>query len=157
MKQSHVKKRKNLSVLRIRDVYPGSWFLSNPDPRSNNSTNRGGGKIFLSSIFCRHKYRKIINNFIFEQAKKFFSSQKTVKIIVRFTQTFVIKLSKDGFGFWDLGSQIKGQKGNGFQIPDPDPQQWNNLYLAFWTGQNENKKLFWYAEVSAAIFYVYRF
>ncbi len=29
------------AVLRIRDVYPGSRFLSIPDP--NNSTKRGGG------------------------------------------------------------------------------------------------------------------
>jgi hypothetical protein len=42
-------------------------FLSIPDPGSNNSNKRGGGKILLSYRFFSHKYHKIINNFIFEQ------------------------------------------------------------------------------------------
>ncbi len=59
-------------VLRVRDVYPGSWFLSIPDPGSNNSTKRGGGKNFCPTIYCSHKYHKIVNNIIFEQVKKIF-------------------------------------------------------------------------------------
>ncbi len=40
-------------VLRIRDVYPGFWFLSIPDPGSNNSTKRGG-EIFYSQNTINH-------------------------------------------------------------------------------------------------------
>ncbi len=39
--------KKIIPVLRIRDVCPGSWILSIPDPGSNNSTKRGG-KMLLS-------------------------------------------------------------------------------------------------------------
>ncbi len=68
------------------------------DPGSNNSTKRGRrGKIFCPTIFCSHKYHKIVNNFIFEQVKKIFLA-KTFRIIVLFAQKFVIKLSKFGFG-----------------------------------------------------------
>jgi hypothetical protein len=35
-------------VLRIRDVYPGSLFLSLPDLGSNNGNKRGGGKKLLA-------------------------------------------------------------------------------------------------------------
>ena len=34
-------------VLRIRDVYPGSWFLPIPDPGSKNSNKREGWKKFV--------------------------------------------------------------------------------------------------------------
>jgi hypothetical protein len=59
-------------MLRIRDVYPGSCFLSIPDPGycflsipdpgSNNSNKKGEEK--------SHKYPKFVNYFIFEQIKK---------------------------------------------------------------------------------------
>ncbi len=55
-------------IMRIRNVYPGSRFLSIPG--SNNSIKRGG-KLFCPYMFCSHKYRKIVN-FIFEQVKNFF-------------------------------------------------------------------------------------
>ncbi len=56
------------AVLRIRDVYPGSWFISNfpsriPDPEFGfNDSNRKGGKICCPTFFCRNKYEKINNN-----------------------------------------------------------------------------------------------
>ncbi len=47
------------SVWRIRDVYPGSWFLPIPDPESKNSNKRQGWKIFLGqTIFCSQKFHK---------------------------------------------------------------------------------------------------
>ncbi len=49
-------------VMRIRDVYSGSWFLSIPDPGSNNRTKRRGKVFFV--IFCSRKYHKIVNSFI---------------------------------------------------------------------------------------------
>jgi hypothetical protein len=48
------------SLLRIRDVYPGS----------NKSNKRGGGKILLLIFFCCHKFYRIVNYFIFEQVQK---------------------------------------------------------------------------------------
>ncbi len=57
-----------LHSLRIRDVYPGSRFLS--IPVSNSSTKRGG-KFFCPNMFWSHKYRKIVNC-IFEQVNNFF-------------------------------------------------------------------------------------
>jgi hypothetical protein len=100
------KKVKNIryKLVLIRDVYPGS----------NNSTKRGGGNIFLSCHFCIHKYHKIVNNFIFEQIKKFFLA-KTLRITVLFTQTFVIKLSK--IWVWRSGSEIRDPESN--KAPDP--------------------------------------
>jgi hypothetical protein len=70
-------------------IHPGSL----PDPGSNKSTKRGGGKFFFPSIFRSHRYHKILDNFVFEQVKKIFLA-KTLKIIVLFTQKFVIKISK---------------------------------------------------------------
>ncbi len=62
-------------VLRIRDVYPGSWFLSIPNPESRildlgsriqqQHQKMRGKKIVCPTIFCSHKYHKIVNNFIF--------------------------------------------------------------------------------------------
>jgi hypothetical protein len=50
------------------------------------------GNFFCATIFCSHKYQKIVNNFIFKKVKKFFKA-KTLSKIVLLTQTFVIKLS----------------------------------------------------------------
>ncbi len=55
-----------VALLRIRYVYPGSLFLSIPD------LTTAPGKIFCPTIFCSHKYHKIVNNLIFEQIKKIF-------------------------------------------------------------------------------------
>jgi hypothetical protein len=51
---------------------PGFYI---PDPDfihlgSDNSTKRGEEKKFCPTIFCSHKYHKIVNNFIFEQERK---------------------------------------------------------------------------------------
>ncbi len=48
------------SVLRIRDVYPGS----------HNSNKREGGNLFCSTFFCCHKYHKLKNYYIFELLKE---------------------------------------------------------------------------------------
>jgi hypothetical protein len=61
-------------VLRI------SGYLSRiPDPDfypsripAQTTAPQEGGKIFVLPLFCSHKYAKIVNNFIFEQVKKFF-------------------------------------------------------------------------------------
>ena len=50
------------SVLRIRDVYPGSWFLPIPDPeyRIPDPKFREVWKtIFCWTFFCSHKFRNM--------------------------------------------------------------------------------------------------
>ncbi len=59
------------TLLRIRDGYPRSGFLSILNPGSNNRTKRGG-KFFCPTIFYSHKYNKIVNILNFEQLKEFF-------------------------------------------------------------------------------------
>ncbi len=62
------------AVLRIPNVYPGSWFLPIPDPgsRIQKQEQKRGVKINLLSytFFCSHKLHKKINYFIFEMLKK---------------------------------------------------------------------------------------
>jgi hypothetical protein len=74
--RSGIRNKMEWPMLRIRDVYPGFWFLSIPDPGSNNSIKRGGDNFFGPTIFCSHKYHKIVNNFIFEQVKTIFLGSK---------------------------------------------------------------------------------
>ncbi len=77
-------------VLRIRDVYPGSWFLPIPDlgSRIQNSNKRGVKKICYT-FFWSLKFHKIVNYFTFEMLKKIFS-----RLIGLFTPKIVTKLSK---------------------------------------------------------------
>jgi hypothetical protein len=81
-------------VLRIRDVYFGSWIL-----------------IFYVSR--SHKFHKIENHYSFEMLKKEIWANFQ-RIIELFTQKIVTKLSK--IWVWDPGYGI-----NLFQIPDPGP------------------------------------
>jgi hypothetical protein len=50
------------AVLRVRD------FKSIPDLGSITAPKEGN-KFFCPTVFCSHKYHKIVNNFIFEQLK----------------------------------------------------------------------------------------
>ncbi len=107
------------TVLRIRDVYPGSWFLTIPDSGSKNINKREGWKkICYHTIFYSHKFHKIENYFIFEMLKKLIWANFQ-RIIELFTQKIVNKLSKYGFGIRDPGKTYpgsRGQKGTGFRI-----------------------------------------
>ena len=106
-------------VLRIRDVYPGSWFLPIPDPRSKNSNKRERwNKISCHTFLCSHKFHKIVNYFSFEVLKiKIWANFQ--RIIELFTKKVVKKLLK----IWsrDPGSGIRdpGSGKNLFRIPDP--------------------------------------
>jgi hypothetical protein len=114
------------SVLRIRDGYPRSRILivfipdpgsRIPDPGSNNSTKRGGGRQKIFTIVCSHRYHTIVNNFIFEPVKKIFLD-KTLRIIVPYflPKNFFIKLSD--IWVWDPGSATRdpGSKGTASRI-----------------------------------------
>ncbi len=129
---------------RIRDVYPGSWFLPIPDPGSKNSNKREGWKkICCHNFLCSHKFHKIANYFSFEVLKKkiWANFQRIVEV---FTQKIVNKLSKiwvwdPGSGIRDPGSGIRdpGSGKNLFRIPDPgvkkapDPGS-GSATLVFW-------------------------
>ncbi len=58
-----------ISVLRIRDVYPGSWFLS--ILYIQQQQQKGGGNLLsLSYLFWSHKYHTIEIILFFYQVKK---------------------------------------------------------------------------------------
>ncbi len=109
-------------VLRIRDVYPGSWILifthlgsQISDPRSKNNNKREGWKkICFHNFLCSHKFHKIANYFSFEVLKKKIWANFQ-RIIELFTQKIVTKY---GFGIRDPGV-----------IPDPDSQHWTRWIL----------------------------
>ncbi len=136
-------------VWRIRDVYPGSWFLPIPDPGSKNSNKREGWKKNCCHTFlCCHKFHKIENYFMFEVLKK-----KNLGQFSKNYRTFypknclqVLKNMGLGSGIRDPGSEIR-DPGSGIRdprsgirdpektysgsriqgskrhrIPDPDPQ-----------------------------------
>ncbi len=95
-------------MLRIRDVYPGSRFLSIPDLGSliqKQKQNRGAKKIVVKPyLFCSHKFHKIVYYFLFEMLKKkIWAHFQRIKEL--FTQKFVTKLLK--IWVWDPGSDIR--------------------------------------------------
>ncbi len=105
------------AVIRIRDVYPGSWIQIQQQKGEVK-------KICCYSFLCSHKFHKIENYFSFEMLKKK-NWANFRRIIALFTQKIVIKLSKIwvwdpgfGSGIPDPGSRIqdpgsRGQKGTG--------------------------------------------
>ncbi len=88
------------AVLRIRDVYPGSWFLPIPDPGSRiqkQQQKRGVKKVCCHNFLCSHKFHKIAHYFSFDVLKKKIWANFQ-RIIELFTQKIVNKLS-NGSGF----------------------------------------------------------
>ncbi len=68
----HYPKLRYIAVLRIRDVYPGSWFLPIPDPGSRipdpktATKERGEIKLDVKPFYVATKFNKIVNYFSFE-------------------------------------------------------------------------------------------
>ncbi len=122
------------SVLRIRDVYPGSWFLPIPDPGSrisdpetkNSNKREGWKKISCHNFLCSHKFHKIAKYFNFEVVKKKFWANFQ-RIIELFTQKIVTKLSK--IWIWDPGSETrdpeKTYSGSRIQGSKRAPDPWS--------------------------------
>ncbi len=127
-----------LSVLRIRDVYPGSRILifTHPgfrisDPESQNINKREGWKKnCCHSFLCSHKFHKIVNYFGFEMLKK----KKLDQFSKNYITFYSLSSQKYGFGIRDPGSEIRDpektysgsriQWSNRHRIPDADPQHW---------------------------------
>ncbi len=106
---------------------PGSSFLPIPDPESRipdpkTATKERGENIFCRTFFCSHKFHKIVKLFYFWKAEEKIcvSFQRIIEL---FTQKFVIKLSKDGFGIRNPGSEIRDPEKTyfGSRIPDQGP------------------------------------
>ncbi len=108
------------TMLRIRDVYPGSriMILPIPDlgsqiPDSKTQQKREVKTNLLSYFFCSHKFHISENYFIFEMLKRKIWANFQ-RIIELFTQKSVTKLSK--IWVWDPGS---GKNLSGSRIPNP--------------------------------------
>ncbi len=121
------------AVLRIRDVYPGSWFFSIPNPisdpgfRIQQQHQKRRGKIFLVLPFF------VTTNII---------KLKIIRVIVLFTEKFVNKISK--IWVWEPGFRVK-------RAPDPDPQHWLMGFLAllqpiFFLSRWATRPEFWYGD-----------
>ncbi len=97
----------NPTVLRIRDVHPGSWFLPIPDPGSKNSNKRDGWKkICCHTFLCSHKFHKIGIILVLKCRKIFFANFQ--RIMELFTQKKLSLCSqKYGFGIRDPRSEIR--------------------------------------------------
>ncbi len=105
-----------LTVLRIRDVYPG--FLPIPDPGSRikkPQQKRGLKKICCHIFFCSNKFHKIVNYFIFEILKKKIWANFQ-RIIELFSQKLSLRSQK--YGFWTRDPR-SGIWKNLFRSPDP--------------------------------------
>ncbi len=131
------------SVLRIRDVFPGSqfpdpgsWFL--PIPGSKNSSKREGWKkIYCHTCFCSH-----LTIFYFWNAEE----KNLGQFSKLFTQKIVTKLSK--IWVWDPRSGIRKKPIPDPGIQDPDPQHWINSLLEY---QVQNKKEQQYMSMSKSL------
>ncbi len=126
-------------VLRIRDVYPGSWFLPIPDPGSKNSNKRQGWKFFfVKPFFVVTNFTKL-NIILFLIWRKKFGPifQELLKFLPK-------KLSpsppKYGIGIRDPGSEIREPETtySGSRIPDPgvkkapDPRSGSATLVEAW-------------------------
>ncbi len=115
---------------RIRDVYPGSWFLPIPDlgSRIQKQEQKRGvkKKICRHTYFCSLKFHKIVNYFIFEMLKKtiWANFQRIIELLPK-----KLSLSSQIYGF-GIRYPRSGIRKNLFRIPGskrdriPDPQHW---------------------------------
>jgi hypothetical protein len=121
------------TVLRIRDVYPGSrilFFYPSRIPDPETSTKERGEKNLLSYLFLSHKFPKIVNYFIFEMLKK-----KIWPIFKEFynflpknlslsSKNYMFGIRDPRSGIRDPGSEIRNKPfpDPGVKAPDPGTQ-----------------------------------
>jgi hypothetical protein len=86
----------------------GSLKKNNPEKNAEtkeHKTRENCTKKICLTIYCGHKYERIVNNFSFEQVKKFYFCQNTKNYRTFYPKKFVIRLSK--IWVWDPGSRVK--------------------------------------------------
>jgi hypothetical protein len=122
------------AVLRIRDVYPWSWFLPIPDPKIATK-ERGGKQICCHTFYVATNFTKLKIIFVLKcWRKKIWANFQ--RIIELFTQKIVTKISK--IWVWDPGSEIRdtennysGSRNQGSKRHRiPDPQHCWKAYLS---------------------------
>ncbi len=134
-------------VWRIRDVYPGSWFLPIPDPGSRIPDPKTGRKergekfFFVATNFTKCKIILFFNC----SRKKFGPNFKELWNFL--PKKLPLSSQKYEFGIRDPRSGIQASKR--YWISDPDPQHWfyharykvTNLHIRFWAvGPYESAK-----------------
>jgi hypothetical protein len=95
-----------VAVLRIRDIYPGSWFLPIPDPGSKNRKKEGQKKIWYHIFFVVANLTKL-NIILFLKCwrKKF---GPIFRELLKFLpKNFSLCSQIYGFGIRDPGSEIR--------------------------------------------------
>jgi hypothetical protein len=107
---------------RSRIPDPGTWFLSIPDPGSNNNNKRGGEKKFVVLPFF------VATNFTKFKIILFWNRYR--KKLFQFTKYHSTFYLKDVFRIWirdpeETYTGSRGQKGTGSQIP----QHWVALLV----------------------------
>ncbi len=104
----------------------GTFYPSLPDPgsRIQQQQQKMREKKLFSYFFCSHKYHKMENNLIFEQAEKKMLSQFTWNYST-FYPKIVTKLSKYGFGIRNPISGIRKK-------PIPDPRSRGQKGIGSW-------------------------
>ncbi len=118
-----------MSVLRIRDVYLGSWFLSIPNPGSrildqgsNKSNKREGGKTCCPTFFVATNITKLKIILFLNRIKKLSLFSKSFRTFYP-KNCHNCKLSK--IWVWDPGS--RGLKRHRIRIRNT---RWGNVVLA---------------------------
>ncbi len=111
-----------MPVWRIRDVYPGTWFLPS-DPGSKKSTKERGEKKLVAIPFYLATNFTIVNYFSFEVLKKKIWAnfqgiiELFIKKIVKALKNMVLGSGIRKKPIPDPGSRIQGSKRH--RIPDP--------------------------------------
>ncbi len=109
-----------LSVLRIRNVYPGSWFYPSriPDLGSNNNNKREGGNICCLTFLSSHTYRKKYKLFYFETGTgKNRADWQRILVLV----TFNPKKFHQGLRNMGEGLRIRNPRSGSREKPIRDP------------------------------------
>ncbi len=91
------------------------YRINSTDP---TTAPKEDGKFFLSTIFCSHKYHKILNNFSFGDVNKFFLA-KTLGIIVFLPKILSLSYQKYRYGFRTRDAEKTYPGSKRHRIPDP--------------------------------------
>ncbi len=109
-------------MLWIRDVYPGSWILPIPDPRSRiqKQQQKRGEKKYVAIFFCSQRFHQIELFCYWNAQEKIWASFH--RIIELLPKNLSLTSQKYGFGIRkkpipDLGPWVN-------KAPDPDPKHW---------------------------------